>query len=109
MVAFKCNKYHDLDDLFHVLAWSFQVLLDGKMPSHDPDGKVLTGRRASMQGQDVAGGLKFLLAQFLSDLAYSKDALQLECNWQADQLCHECDGTALPGPCCAYNFAIDAL
>lgn len=109
MVAFKCNKYHDLDDLFHVLAWSFQVLLDGKMPSHDPDGKVLTGRRASMQGQDVAGGLKFLLAQFLSDLAYSKDALQLECNWQADQLCPECDGTALPGPCCAYDFVSDAL
>ena len=94
MVAFKCGTYFDLDDLYHTLAWSFQVLLDGKMPSHDQDGKALTGRRASMQGEDVAGGFKFLLAQFLSDLAYSKDALQLECNWQADQLCYECDGHA---------------
>ena len=108
MVAFKCGNYFDLDDLYHTLAWSFQVLLDGKMPSHDQYGKTLTGRRASMQGEDVAGGFKFLLAQFLSDLAYSKDALQLECNWQADQLCYECDGHAAPGHCCAYNFAIDA-
>ena len=108
MVAFKCNKYMDLDDLFHVLAWSFQVLLAGKMPSHDQDGKALTGHRASLKGQDVAGGLKFMLAQFLSDLAYSKDDLQLECNWQTEHLCYECHGHALPGPCCAYNFDINA-
>lgn len=76
--------------LFQTLSWSLKCLASGRYPSHGPDGSPLTGARAKLAGQAIAGHCTFALCQLRGDWSYHKSSLALKCYWGSKNICHAC-------------------
>ena len=75
------NILINLEIVWEIIGWSFQVLLDGKMPSHDFEGNPLQGERGAMAGLPVAGDFYFLVTQIIGDWKWYYETFGMEHNF----------------------------
>ncbi len=80
-----------LAPVLKALAWSFNVLLEGRWPSHGPRGDLLTGWRAERAGLSL--GVHAALVEMRGDWEYHVYLHNLKCYWRTHEMCHMCCAT----------------
>jgi hypothetical protein len=75
------------------------------MPTTDHNGNPLTGWRAKVAGERIAGPYVFLLTHIIGDWLFLRDVLDLEGrHYGVDMFCWLCRATKSSGPCCAWHY-----
>jgi hypothetical protein len=78
------------DDIGAIIAWSFQVLASGVMPSHDHQGTLLKGKRAMLAGKPLP---KAILAEVRADWAAMKATYKFPMHNELAGICWACKCT----------------
>ena len=90
-----CTNQNTWQPIMKYLVWSLTALLQGKHPSHDPDGRPLQKGSIfhDLQGLDlVAGGYRCILWSIQGDNEMFANVLKLP-HWRNHRPCWECDCT----------------
>ena len=74
-----------LDAVFRVLAWSFNLMLEGKWPK-----KNYHGRAMANGGKDIAGGWRAALCQVRGDWAFYTEVFRFPAWNSAERMCWLC-------------------
>ena len=94
-----------------ILCWSLRCCAEGIMPHTDRSGQPFKkgSWRWHARGKPIAGGLRFILAQFVGDLNHFRDILEFDQHYGKESLCWNCHGVkCCTDLLCAYVFRRDA-
>lgn len=97
-----------LHPLWQKIAWSMNVLLDGKHPEHDsnnapwPEGSL--GQSHAGKPLDVKGAM----VMFRSDWKFLMETFHLSRHYSASQICHMCDANDTDNELSYCNVAANA-
>ena len=109
MVGIRHPDLLSLDPILDVLRWSFEVLLTGVMPHRDHNGDPVTGWRAEVAGDRIAGDFAFLLTHIIGDWLFLREVLDLEGrHYGVDRFCWLCSATKSKGRLCAWHYTDNA-
>ena len=104
ILASRLHRLVDDDAPLRVLAWSWQCLIDGVMPSRDHEGALLTGEREITAGLPIAGGFRFLLTQIVGDWKLFREVFRLDAHDNRDSFCFLCPAHKRAGELCGWNY-----
>ncbi len=108
--VFVIGTVFSCEDIFEVVAWSFEWLRIGKTPDQDhkkipfPAGST----RAQQAGELIANGFKFILTWTVGDLKWLVECFEFQDNYNHDSMCHQCKATKSVGLLCGYNYSSEA-
>ena len=97
------------DTVWQIIAWSLQVLLDGKMPAKDWQGNDLEGERGAMAGSEIAGGFVFLVTQVVGDWKWYAETFGMGHNfYNSFNFCWLCGADKSAGHHSGFDYRDDA-
>jgi hypothetical protein len=96
-------------EIVDFLVWNIQVLESKKFPSHDHLQRLLTGNRAHLAGQALAGDWGAAFVAHLGDLKERVKLHRLSRNYQCNFMCEKCVAHRYNAFANGYDFGPNAV
>lgn len=90
-------KRKTLDCIWRFVVWRVNLLLEGKYPSCDINGRLLQGPEMLRAGREVVAGKTFALTELRGDWVWLKDCLSFRSSWKGGTtypVCFKCEARA---------------